>query len=88
MLNCSSYSILRVSWINSWCGLLTCFSATACLAQSPQLMKQMAVIGDLERVFEIAPVFRAENSQTHRHMTEFMGLDIEMAFQDHYYEVL
>jgi len=48
----------------------------------------MAVCGDLERVFEIAPVFRAENSLTHRHLTEFMGLDIEMAFQDHYYEVL
>jgi len=63
-------------------------SGAAFLAQSPQLMKQMAVCGDLERVFEIAPVFRAENSQTHRHMTEFMGLDIEMAFNDHYYEVL
>jgi len=64
------------------------FDQSAFLAQSPQLMKQMAVCGDLDRVFEIAPVFRAENSQTHRHMTEFMGLDIEMAFNDHYYEVL
>ena len=39
------------------------------------------------RVFEIAPVFRAENSNTHRHLCEFMGLDMEMAFYDHYHEV-
>jgi len=64
------------------------FDSAAFLAQSPQLAKQMAICGDLERVFEIAPVFRAENSHTHRHLTEFMGLDIEMAFNDHYYEVL
>jgi hypothetical protein len=37
-----------------------------CLAQSPQLYKQMAICADMERVFEIGPVFRAENSQTHR----------------------
>jgi hypothetical protein len=39
---------------------------SACLAQSPQLYKQMAICADLEKVFEIGPVFRAENSQTHR----------------------
>lgn len=33
-------------------------------------------------------VFRAEDSNTHRHMTEFVGLDLEMAFQYHYHEVL
>jgi len=33
-------------------------------------------------------VFRAENSQTHRHLTEFVGLDMEMAFNEHYHEVL
>jgi len=60
----------------------------AFLAQSPQLHKQMAVCSDLERVFEIGPVFRAEDSQSVRHMTEFMGLDLEMAFKDHYHEVL
>jgi len=64
------------------------FSGTAYLAQSPQLYKQMAVCGDLERVFEIAPVFRAENANTHRHLTEFIGLDLEMAFNEHYHEVL
>jgi aspartyl/asparaginyl-tRNA synthetase len=64
------------------------FDQDACLAQSPQLYKQMAVIGDMERVFEIGPVFRAENSNTPRHLCEFTGLDIEMAFKDHYFEVL
>lgn len=48
----------------------------------------MAISGDFNRVFEIGPVFRAENSNTHRHMTEFVGLDMEMAFEEHYHEVL
>ncbi|KAI9347772.1 hypothetical protein DFJ73DRAFT_836269 [Zopfochytrium polystomum] len=64
------------------------FNRDAFLAQSPQLYKQMAICSDFERVFEIAPVFRAENSFTHRHMTEFVGLDLEMAFEEHYHEVL
>jgi aspartyl-tRNA synthetase len=59
-----------------------------CLAQSPQLYKQMAICADQERVFEIGPVFRAELSYTHRHLTEFVGLDMEMAIQEHYYEVM
>ncbi len=43
------------------------FGQDACLAQSPQLYKQMcAACSDFERVFEIGPVFRAENSLTHR----------------------
>jgi hypothetical protein len=43
------------------------FGADACLAQSPQLYKQMcAACSDFERVFEIGPVFRAENANTHR----------------------
>jgi aspartyl/asparaginyl-tRNA synthetase len=33
-------------------------------------------------------VFRAENSNTHRHLTEFIGLDLEMAFESHYHEVI
>ena len=61
---------------------------TAFLAQSPQLYKQMAVCADFERVFEIGPVFRAEKSFTHRHLTEFTGLDFEMAIKEHYFEVL
>ncbi|KAF8470247.1 hypothetical protein BDZ91DRAFT_720220 [Kalaharituber pfeilii] len=67
---------------------VTYFNRNAFLAQSPQMYKQMLIAGDFERVFEIAPVFRAENSQTHRHMTEFTGLDLEMAFEEHYHEVL
>lgn len=59
-----------------------------CLAQSPQLYKQMAVIGGLEKVYEIAPVFRAENSNTGRHLTEFTMLDMEMEFKEHFFEVL
>ena len=44
------------------------FGKEACLAQSPQLYKQMAISADLTRVFEIAPVFRAENSNTRRYV--------------------
>jgi aspartyl-tRNA synthetase len=64
------------------------FGQTACLAQSPQLYKQMAISSDLTRVFEIGPVFRAEKSHTRRHLTEFTGLDLEMAIDDHYMETL
>lgn len=64
------------------------FGQDACLAQSPQLYKQMALMGDLERVFEIGPVFRAEQSNTNRHLTEFTGLDMEMTIKEHYFEVL
>jgi len=59
-----------------------------CLAQSPQLYKQMAICSDFGRVFEVGPVFRAENSFTHRHLCEFTGLDMEMEIKEHYFEVL
>ena len=53
----------------------------ACLAQSPQLYKQMAVTSDLTKVFEIGPVFRAEDSNTHRsaeqHTTDEGGREEE-----------
>ncbi|KAG5943635.1 hypothetical protein E4U59_000186 [Claviceps monticola] len=64
------------------------FGRNAFLAQSPQLAKQMSVSADFGRVFEVGPVFRAENSNTHRHLTEYIGLDIEMAIQHDYHEVL
>ena len=48
----------------------------------------MCIAADMEKVYEIGPVFRAEDSNTHRHMTEFMGLDLEMAFEEHYHEVM
>ncbi|OXM77849.1 aspartate-tRNA(Asn) ligase [Cryptococcus neoformans Bt63] len=63
------------------------FGRKAFLAQSPQLMKQMAISADFRRVYEIGPVFRAENSNTHRHLTEYTGLDIEMTIQQEYHEV-
>lgn len=68
---------------------LNYFERPACLAQSPQFYKQMtSACGGFDRVFEIGPVFRAENSNTHRHLCEFTGLDFEMAIYEHYYEAL
>ncbi|XP_063727769.1 aspartate--tRNA ligase, cytoplasmic-like [Symsagittifera roscoffensis] len=64
------------------------FKNSAYLAQSPQLYKQMCIAADFERVFTVGPVFRAENSNTHRHLTEFVGLDLELAFNYHYHEVV
>lgn len=55
------------------------FDKTATLAQSPQFYKQM-MVGVFERVFEIAPVFRAELSATTRHMSEYTSIDGEMGF--------
>jgi len=64
------------------------FKGSAFLAQSPQLYKQMAIAADFEKVYTVGGVFRAEDSNTHRHLTEFVGLDLEMAFKFHYHEVL
>lgn len=74
----SGASVFKVSY----------FKGAAFLAQSPQLAKQMAIASDFGRVYEIGPVFRAEDSNTPRHMTEFTGLDLEMAFDEHYHEVM
>jgi len=65
------------------------FGRQACLAMSPQLHKQMtAACSGFEKVFEVGPVFRAENSNTRRHLCEFTGLDLEMTISEHYDEVL
>ncbi|XP_059058925.1 aspartate--tRNA ligase, cytoplasmic isoform X2 [Achroia grisella] len=64
------------------------FKSSAYLAQSPQLYKQMAIAADFDKVFTVGAVFRAEDSNTHRHLTEFVGLDLEMSFKHHYHEVL
>jgi len=64
------------------------FKGSAFLAQSPQLYKQMAIAADFGKVFTVGGVFRAEDSNTHRHLTEFVGLDMEMAFKFHYHEVV
>ncbi len=59
------------------------FDRQAYLAQSPQLYKQM-MVGVFERVFEIAPVFRAEPHATTRHLNEYVSVDVEIGFiEDH-----
>ncbi|MGI0016611.1 MAG: aspartate--tRNA(Asn) ligase, partial [Nitrososphaera sp.] len=58
------------------------FKRRAYLAQSPQLYKEQLTLG-LDRVFEVGPYFRAENSHTVRHLTEFTSIDIEAAFCDY-----
>lgn len=59
---------------------LNYFGKKAFLAQSPQIYKQMFMNAGFERVYELGSVFRAENSNTTRHLTEFVGIDLEMAF--------
>jgi nondiscriminating aspartyl-tRNA synthetase len=56
------------------------FDRKVYLAQSPQCYKQTLVASGLERVFEIAPVYRAEKHDTPRHLNEYVSLDIEMGF--------
>lgn len=63
------------------------FGQEATLAQSPQLYKQI-MVGVFERVFEIAPAFRAELSATTRHVSEVTMLDIEMGFIKDHTEVM
>lgn len=60
------------------------FDRKAYLAQSPQFYKQMAMCSGFEKVFEIAPAFRAENSNSYRHTTDFTSFDIEMSYIDSY----
>ena len=67
---------------------LNYFGKDAYLAQSPQIYKQMFMAAGLERVYEIAPVFRAEKSHTTRHLAEFTGVDCEMAFIENENELM
>ncbi len=55
------------------------FGRTAYLAQSPQFYKQM-MVGVFERVYEIGPVYRAEEHDTSRHLNEYISMDFEMGF--------
>ena len=64
------------------------FDRKAYLAQSPQFYKQMALASGLDRVFEVGPVFRAENSNTNRHATEFTGFDLEFAHINSFEDVM
>ncbi|MDE0268809.1 MAG: aspartate--tRNA(Asn) ligase [Acidimicrobiaceae bacterium] len=64
------------------------FDGHAYLAQSPQFYKQMAMAAGFERVFEIAPVFRANPSFTSRHDTEFTSVDVEISWVDGHHDVM
>ena len=64
------------------------FGKKAYLAQSPQFYKQMAICSGLERVFEIAPVFRSNPSFTSRHDTEFTSFDLEFAYITSHHDVM
>ncbi len=63
------------------------FGKQAYLAQSPQFYKQM-MVGVFERVFEIAPVFRAEKHDTARHLNEYTSVDFEMGFIESFEEIM
>jgi len=62
---------------------ITYFGEEAFMNQSPQLFKQLMVGSGLERVFEIGPIFRAEEHNTPRHLNEATSIDFESAFFDH-----
>jgi aspartyl-tRNA synthetase len=64
------------------------FGQIASLAQSPQFYKQMAMAAGLDRVFEIAPAFRADPSFTPRHSTEFTSVDMEMSWIESHYDIM
>ncbi|MDZ7730398.1 MAG: aspartate--tRNA(Asn) ligase [Natrialbaceae archaeon] len=61
---------------------ITYFGREAFMNQSPQLFKQLAAGSNLERVFEIGPIFRAEEHNTPRHLNEATSIDFEGAFCD------
>ncbi len=63
---------------------ITYFDREAFLNQSPQLFKQIVMSGGLDRVFEIGPIFRAEEHDTRRHLNEATSIDIESSFCDHF----
>lgn len=58
------------------------FGTPACLSQSPQFYKQMALASGFDKVFEIGPAFRAENSHTSYHAAEINMIDVELAWID------
>ena len=64
------------------------FGQKATLAQSPQFYKQMAMAAGFDRIFEIAPVFRANPSFTSRHDTEFTSVDMEISWVDSHEDLM
>ncbi len=63
------------------------FGKQVYLAQSPQLYKQ-ALVGVYQKVFEIAPVFRAEHHDTSRHLNEYTSMDFEMGFINSFEDIM
>lgn len=63
------------------------FGRAAYLAQSPQFYKQ-SLVGVLERVYEVGPVFRAEPHDTTRHLTQYTSLDVEFGFVSDHRDVM
>lgn len=63
------------------------FHKPAILQQSPQFYKQM-MVGVFDRVYEVAPVFRAEKHNTKRHLNEYVSLDFEMGYIDSFEDVM
>ena len=63
------------------------FHRPAVLQQSPQFYKQM-MVGVFDRVFETAPVFRAEKHNTKRHLNEYTSLDFEMGYIEDYTDIM
>jgi aspartyl-tRNA synthetase len=61
---------------------ITYFEREAFLGQSPQLYKQMMMASGFDNVYEIAPIFRAEEHDTLRHLNEVTSIDVETAFTD------
>ncbi len=64
------------------------FGTPACLSQSPQFYKQMAMASGFNKVFEIGQVFRAENSHTSYHATEILMIDAEISWINSVDEVM
>ncbi|MDD3305239.1 MAG: aspartate--tRNA(Asn) ligase [Bacilli bacterium] len=64
------------------------FGEKACLSQSPQFYKQMAMAAGFDKVFEIGPAFRAENSHTSYHATEINMADVEVSWIDSVEDVM
>lgn len=64
------------------------FGQEACLSQSPQFYKQMAMASGFDKVFEIGPAFRAENSHTSYHATEINMADVEISWIETVEEIM
>ena len=63
------------------------FHKPAALAQSPQFYKQ-TMVGVFDRVFEVAPVFRAEKHNTKRHLNEYTSMDLEMGYIESFQDIM